>query len=198
MSHILILYGTTDGHTARIASAMGETLRGLGCSVDVVDAGNDPGEILPTNYDGVIVAASVHAGGYQRAVTRWVARHAAELGKRPNAFVSVCLGILEKRPEARRELDQILTRFEDRQRWHPKVVKIVAGALPYTRYGWLKKWVITRIVRKAGGDTDTSRDFEYTDWLDLAAFTVQFADENGLIPAPRRSFAATRREPALR
>jgi len=31
-----------------------------------------------------------------------------------------------------------------------------------------------RIAAKAGGDTDTSRDYEYTDWNALSRFTVQF------------------------
>jgi menaquinone-dependent protoporphyrinogen oxidase len=31
-----------------------------------------------------------------------------------------------------------------------------------------------RIVQKAGGDTDTSRDYEYTDWNDRRAFAEQF------------------------
>jgi menaquinone-dependent protoporphyrinogen oxidase len=35
--------------------------------------------------------------------------------------------------------------------------------------------MMVRIVRKAGGDTDTSRDYEYTDWTDLRAFAEKFA-----------------------
>jgi menaquinone-dependent protoporphyrinogen oxidase len=31
-----------------------------------------------------------------------------------------------------------------------------------------------RITRKAGGDTDTSRDYEYTDWSDLRTFAEDF------------------------
>ena len=31
-----------------------------------------------------------------------------------------------------------------------------------------------RIVAKAGGDTDTTRDYEYTDWDDLWAFARAF------------------------
>jgi len=31
-----------------------------------------------------------------------------------------------------------------------------------------------RIVRKAGGDIDTSRDYEYTDWDDLRRFAGEF------------------------
>lgn len=53
--------------------------------------------------------------------------------------------------------------------------KLVAGALLYTRYNWIERWVMRRIVRKAGGDTDTSRDYEYTNWAELRAFVEQFA-----------------------
>jgi BON domain len=52
---------------------------------------------------------------------------------------------------------------------------MVAGALPYTRYGWLKRQMVKRIVEKAGSeDTDTTRDYEYTDWNDLRDFAQDF------------------------
>jgi len=55
--------------------------------------------------------------------------------------------------------------------------------LLYTRYGWLKRHMMKRIVAKAGGDTDTTRDFEYTDWDDLRDFTQDFAKLAGRRPA---------------
>src|SRR5204863_59568 len=72
MTHILIVYGTTDGHTARIAHVLAEDLRALRCCVDLVDAAGTMRGPSPEGYDGVIVAASVHIGDYQRAVMRWV------------------------------------------------------------------------------------------------------------------------------
>jgi hypothetical protein len=56
-------------------------------------------------------------------------------------------------------------------------VKEVAGALKYTRYGWLKRRVMRYIAGKAGGSTDTSRDHEYTDWEDLRVFAESLATE---------------------
>ena len=35
MSRILILYGTSEGHTAKVAARMAETLRAAGADVDV-------------------------------------------------------------------------------------------------------------------------------------------------------------------
>ena len=55
------------------------------------------------------------------------------------------------------------------------MTRTVAGAVPYTKYNWLKKWVMKRVVAKAGGGTDSTRDYEYTDWDDLRAFAREFA-----------------------
>ena len=81
MSRILVLYGTTDGQTAKIARALGDTLREQGAAVDVVDAGT--ASPRPDEYTGVVVAASLHAGGYQRTVRRWVRVHARVLNEKP-------------------------------------------------------------------------------------------------------------------
>ena len=175
MARVLVLYGTTDGQTAKIARAIGGTLREEGVDADVVDARVVSPEL--GGYAGVVVAASVHAGGYQRAVKGWVRAHARELQGIHTAFVSVCLGILQHDPAVDRELEAISERFIAQTRWRPGFIKTVAGALPYTRYNWLKRLVLKRIVRKAGGDTDTSRDSEYTDWNDLQAFAVAFAKQ---------------------
>ena len=174
MGPILIVYATTEGQTGKIAQFLGRTIRSVGIRADVVNAatGADP---APEDYAATIVAASVHAGGYQRPVRRWVKKHAAALNVLPTAFVSVCLGVLEHKPAVDRELARILRAFFDKTGWHPGTYEIVAGALPYTRYNFFKRWITRRIVSKVpGGDVDTSRDFEYTNWGMLRAFVVRF------------------------
>jgi len=168
MIDFLVIYGTTDGQTAKIANALANDLRSLGATVNLVNAASSPGS--PADYRAVVVAASVHAGGYQSKVTRWVGKYRDFLSVRPTAFVSVCLGVLQKDPAVDAELEKIMNRFLEKTGWTPTIRKIVAGALPYTKYGLIKRWMMRRIVRKAGGDTDVTRDYEYTDWSDLSAF----------------------------
>jgi menaquinone-dependent protoporphyrinogen oxidase len=153
---------------------LAEDLRALRCSVDLVDAAGTLKQLSPDGSDGVIVAASVHIGAFQRPVARWVRRHATALNRMPTAFLSWCLAVLEQRPEARQDVDRIVRRFFDHSGWRPTITRLVAGAVLYTRYPWLKKWMMKRIVAKAGGGTDTSRDYEYTDWKDLRAFARDF------------------------
>jgi menaquinone-dependent protoporphyrinogen oxidase len=179
MPRVLVVYGTTDGHTRKVAEALRTALGDEACAVDVVDA-RGRSATNPAAYDGVIVAASIHAGGYQRAVRRWVGLHAETLNRKPGAFVSVCLAVLEKRPEAHQKVEAIMQRFLTDGGWRPAIRKAVAGALPYTRYNWFKKWIMKRIVAKGGGDTDTTRDFEYTDWDDVRAFGREFARRIGV------------------
>jgi menaquinone-dependent protoporphyrinogen oxidase len=186
MARILIVYGTTEGHTARVAGAVAETLHRTGAVVDV-HAADDPAP-APDGYDAVVVAASVHAGRYQRAVRKWVKAHAAVLTRKPTAFVSVCLGVLQHDPKAERDLRAILDRFVSETGWKPAVSKFVAGALPYTKYGWLQRVIMKRIVEKAGGDTDTRRDFEYTDWNDLRHFAADFSSTLPVAPAPALAY----------
>jgi len=175
MSRILVLYGTTDGHTAKVAARLGDALRSRALAVDVVLAGRDRTIPRADDYAAVVVAASVHAGGYQRRVRRWVCEQAPALAARPTAFVSVCLGVLQRDPSVDRELASIMGRFLEATGWRPTTTKVVAGALLYTQYNWLKRRIMKRIVAKAKGDIDTSRDYEYTDWAEVEAFAREFA-----------------------
>jgi menaquinone-dependent protoporphyrinogen oxidase len=82
--------------------------------------------------------------------------------------------VLQPEPQPQRDLAAILERFVARTHWRPTLTMHVAGALPYTRYNWLKRWMMRRIARRAGGGTDTTRDYEYTDWNELSRFVLSF------------------------
>jgi menaquinone-dependent protoporphyrinogen oxidase len=172
MARILVIYATQYGQAGKIAQVLGDTVRQAGTDADVVEARD--GGPRPELYDGIIVVGSVHAGGYQRSLRRWVRTHADTLAQKTAAFVSVCLGVLQHDPAVDRHLASIREQFELQTGWHPGIVKVVAGSLPYSRYNWLTRRVMKRIVAKAGGDTDTHRDYEYTDWEDVRAFARSF------------------------
>jgi menaquinone-dependent protoporphyrinogen oxidase len=183
MPRVLIVYGTTEGQTAKICHVLGSMLRAWGMEADVIEAGRarDRG---PEDYDGVVVAASVHGGRYQRAVRRWVQAHVGALARTPTAFVSVSLGVLQTDSEVQKSVLAIEQRFLTETGWHPSITKRVAGALVYTRYNWLKRWVMKQIAAKAGDDTDTRRDYEYTDWTGVRVLAQTFAELVRKRPSP--------------
>lgn len=175
MPRVLVLYGTSEGHTALVANAIGNRLRAINVSADVIDAAADNYLPTPDQYDGIIVAASVHIGHYQKAIRTWVREHAGLLDRRCNAFVSMSLGVLQHDPKVEADLAAIVARFEQETGWHPRMVRLFPGALLYTKYGFVTRWFMKRIAAKAGGDTDTSRDFDYTDWKQVDLFADEFA-----------------------
>ncbi|MDX2060363.1 MAG: flavodoxin domain-containing protein [Gemmatimonadales bacterium] len=172
MSRILIAYGTTDGHTGKVAEFLGSELRRLGAEVTIARPGQVPAD--PRGFDAALVAASIQAGGFQHPLQEWVTRHASVLSRIPNGFVAVCLAILDPKPRARKDLDRIVDRFVTATGWTPNLVKFVPGALMYTRYGWFKRILMRWIAGRSGGSTDTSRDHVYTDWPDLIRFAAEF------------------------
>ena len=187
--NLLIAYATTDGTTARIAEHIANAARAAGSTATVVDAAALPRDFDPRRYDGILVGASMHAQGYQRAVTRSVRRYRDVLRSRPSGFFSVCLSVLSKNPEERNASRRIAEEFPEQLGWKPDVVEIVAGALTFSRYGFWRTWVMKRIAQKEMGAVDATRDTVFTDWDALDRFARAFAGRNAErptdeVPAP--------------
>jgi menaquinone-dependent protoporphyrinogen oxidase len=186
MTRMLVLYGTTEGQTARIARRLAETLRKEGCEVDVVDSRHLPAGFSMRGYDAALIGASIHAGGFQHAVRDFVEEHLADLQRIPAAFFSVSL--TEAYPPGthlpeRAELHEHVSRFLGQTGWQPQRIVGFAGALAYSRYGFFKRLVMKSIARQAGMPRDTSRDYEYTDWIGVAHFGKEFAAALKALPA---------------
>lgn len=186
MQSIGVLYATREGHTARIADrvAAGLIARGLNAEVKNVRDKNSIPDL--SHYAMVILAASVHAGKHEPEMVKFVKEHLVQLQRVPASFLSVTLSEAgAERPDATPEehamfssdVQNVLNTFFDETGWHPQHVKPVAGALLYTKYGFLTRFIMKRIARKAGGDTDTSRDYEYTDWIGLDRFVEELAQQ---------------------
>nr|WP_237394006.1 flavodoxin domain-containing protein [Pseudarthrobacter sp. ATCC 49987] len=68
-----------------------------------------------------------------------------------------------------------VAKFEEETGWRPAHVGLFAGALLYTHYGFIKKRVMKKIASDKGSlDTDTSRDYVYTEWDGVQRFTEDF------------------------
>lgn len=173
MAKVLVVYGSTEGQTAKIAQHIGDAGRRLGHRVDVQAAGEAP-DADAGGYDDIIVGASLHEGRYQRSVRSFLEQHAAALASRPAAFFSVSLAAASRDQNERAEVERIMGEFFARTHWTPTLTASFAGALKYTRYSWLKRMLMKHIAEKEGGDVDTSRDFEYTNFDQVTAFAERF------------------------
>ena len=179
-----VFFATREGHTKHVGEHIAASLRAHGFDVDVLDV-RRPLPFSLDNYAGAILAASVHSGNHEPEMVKFVKRHRSELERIATAFLSVTLSEagaerIEASPSEHaqfvRDVNQMLDRFFQQTKWHPTRDKPVAGALLYTRYNFLLRLIMKSIARKAGSGTDTSRDYDFTDWARLDHFIADFEE----------------------
>jgi menaquinone-dependent protoporphyrinogen oxidase len=161
---------------------MADTLTRDGHAVALVDA--DHGEIPADleRYDVALVGGPIHVGSYPRSILRFARDHREFLERVRSAFFSVSLGIASKTSDGRAQTLEIVERFVNQSGWRPARIELIAGALQYSKYNFLIRLIMKRITAKEGGDTDTSRDYEYTDWEAVDRFV------HDLVPSMRAPF----------
>jgi menaquinone-dependent protoporphyrinogen oxidase len=174
MSRILIPFASVDGQTARIAERIGAALTRAGHSATPMPT-DAPGLARAfEEHDAVIVGGAIRYGHHSRYLEAAIREHFVAIATRPNAFFSVSLsaGGPGARPSA---ASGYVEEFVQRTGWQPLRIANFAGALRYTKYNALIRFMMRLIVGAAGGDTDTSRDYEYTDWQAVERFAADFA-----------------------
>jgi len=154
---------------------MAETLRALGHNVELYDADRPP-DLDVSRFEAAIVGSPIHAPrGFARSIVRFVREHRDWLDRIPSAFFSVGLAVLSKTSDGRAQTLAIVDDLMKETGWRPHRVELIAGALPYSKYNFLVRFVLRRISAAEGGDTDTSRDYEYTDWAAVDRFAAEMA-----------------------
>jgi menaquinone-dependent protoporphyrinogen oxidase len=170
MSKVLIVYATGEGQTEKIARRIAATLDAAGHSTELLDTDRPGSPLDLESFEVVVVGAPIHAGGYPRSLVRFAREHRALLESTRAVFFSVGLAVQSRISDGRAQTLQIVEGLVKRTGWRPERVELFAGALPYSKYNFLIRFIMRRIVAKEGGDVDTSRDYEYTDWRAVERF----------------------------
>src|SRR4051812_46086133 len=176
MADVLVLYASTHGHTAKIARRVEDALREARLEPEVQEAKAVSG-VSPRDYRGVIVGASIHAGHHQREVVDWAKHHAVTLNGTRSAFFSVCLTAAEDDDESRAASREYIDDFVEETGWTPGTTTTFAGALQYREYDFFTRTLIRLMMKRGGHPTDTSQDYDYTDWDAVERFGHEFAGE---------------------
>jgi menaquinone-dependent protoporphyrinogen oxidase len=173
--HILILYATSYGQTAKIATRIRDVLARHGYDVTMINANELRGDIALDAFDGVVIGASVIIRGHQPSIRRFMEQHREALSCMPSAFFSVSASAGSLLPASRTAAERLREDFLKRMVWFPRLSASIAGAVNYTRYNPLLRWYMKQASRANGGSTDTSRDHEYTNWAQVEQFAEDFA-----------------------
>ena len=172
---IAIFYESWKGHTARIVDRLAKGLEKAGHAVVVKRCREATAEEV-RGARAVLVASSVQMGRHHPRAVSFVRSNLEALTSKPSAFVSVSLAARAKTDEEEKELETILSRFETDTGWKPSPLACIPGAIQYTKYWFLLRWVMRSIARSKGNATDTTRDHVYTDWDRVDGFAAGFAE----------------------
>ncbi len=191
MMRVLLAYGSEEGQTAKIAERIADELRRQNIDVDLINCRAVSRDFVLQGYDAAMIGASIHMGRHQRYVVDFVQLFREELDSLPSAFFTVCLTAKSDALADREQVAAYVQEFVAATEWRADRMAVFAGALPYTQYGMIKRFVMQRINRDAGGDADTSRDYEYTDWASVDEFAQEFlallasTDQSASVPSVR-------------
>jgi menaquinone-dependent protoporphyrinogen oxidase len=177
---VLIVYGTTEGQTSKIASRIAARAEELGHEAEFHNSADLASNIQFDAFAAIIIAASVHQQVHQETIAGFAIAHRDLLNSKLTAFVSVSLSaaLYSDHVDAKNYVDRFVAETD----WRPTKVLLLAGALRYSGYDYFKEQIIKYIVMKGHGLKDTERDYEFTDWGALSDFVDSFLEMAGAGP----------------
>jgi len=171
MRKLLVVYGTTEGQTQKIAEYLAQEARALNYDCEIHNAEALPDNITISQFSKIVVAASVHMERHQASITQFVEKYRPDLEKLQAAFFSVSLSAAGN-AEERYDAWEYTRRFLSAVNWRPAQVHIVAGALRFSEHDFFKRWAMRRLAKEKRADRE--HDYEYTDWSELWHFLKDF------------------------
>ena len=175
--HILLLFASTQGQTARIMDHVARRFRLRGHDVTLLQAADPAVATLAetglAQFDAAILAGSIHAGRYQTELLQaahGLAGSAPDgLNDLPGLFLSVSLTAAGDDPAEHVELDRLAQGFLTDTGWLGARIAHVAGALKFSSYGFFEYWAMRWIARQRDLQITGKEDVELTDWQSLGA-----------------------------
>ena len=182
MPRILVLYATREGQTGKVATRIAEHLAAAGAAVEILNARDKSAvrrlDLAP--FDLLVFGGSMHAGGVEGELVDFINGHREQIAGKRRSFFLVLLSAATKDPELRSKwLADALAKLKSQVELDFDEIEMVAGALHYSKYSAPTKWVMQKIAREAGEATDTSKDYEYTDWQQVEDYARKLVASAG-------------------
>lgn len=172
--HILIIYGSLEGQTKKISEHIADALNSKGHQTTILSARQLASDFSLDHFDAAIIGGPIHMGKYPKHILTFVTRHRDRLNKMPSAFFTVCMAINSTQAKSREQAIRYGENFLKQTAWQPGLNETFAGAVKYTQYDFITRFIMKMISKREGGSIDTTRDHEYTDWDRVAHFADEF------------------------
>lgn len=174
MSKALFLYSSREGQTKKIFQYIDKHLPDFEC--DVIDL-HTVGDVDFSAYDKILVGASIRYGHLNKKLYQFIENNLKQLESTKVAFF--CVNLTARKEDQGKDTPEgsaYIKTFLKKSPWKPELIGVFAGALYYPRYNWFDKMMIKFIMSMTGGETDTTKEVEYTNWEKVALFADKFEE----------------------
>lgn len=172
MNKTLIIFSSHDGQTQKIAHYIEKEINESECQVIQLE---DALNLELSEYDKILIGASIRYGHYSKQLYRFIEKNHPILTDKNAAFYSVNL-TARKEGKDTPEGSSYVQKFLTKSAWQPQLIGVFAGALYYPRYRFIDRVMIRFIMSITGGETDTTKEVEYTNWEKVGKFSRDFKD----------------------
>ena len=168
MKKVLCLYSTVDGQTIKIFKHIEKELDGFQC--ELVDL-HEVAQVDFQQYERVIIGASIRYGHLNKKLYQFIEAHLEQLNTNKVAFF--CVNLTARKEAQKKDTPEgsvYVRTFLKKSPWKPRLIGVFAGALRYPKYNLLDRLCIQFIMKITGGETDATKEVEYTNWKKVSLF----------------------------
>jgi len=171
----LFLYSSREGQTKKILNVIKGEFAEFEC--EVVDLHTLHHELDFSQYERVLIGASIRYGHLNKKLYQFIEHNLGQLEQSKVAFF--CVNLTARKEDQGKDTPEgsaYIRTFLKKSPWQPKLIGVFAGALYYPRYGFFDKMMIKLIMTLTGGETDTNKEVEYTNWEKVSLFAQKFKE----------------------
>ncbi len=166
----VIIYSTVDGQTLKICNKLKEQFEEQNQDISLFSVDDFKEEI--SNYDKIIIGASIRYGVHNKSVIEFINKNKTELDTKKTVFFSV--NLVARKPEKNTpDTNPYVIKFFKNIDWKPTVVEVFAGNLDYQKYPFFDRIMIQFIMWITKGPTDSKAKIEYTNWDRVKEFGIK-------------------------
>ncbi|MGF1708766.1 menaquinone-dependent protoporphyrinogen IX dehydrogenase [Enterovibrio baiacu] len=171
MKKALLLHSSREGQTVKILRYIEKELADTH-QCELVDLHETP-NVDFAHYDKVMIGASIRYGHLNKKLYTFIEKNLAELNNAKAAFF--CVNLTARKPEKDTpETSVYMKKFLTLSPWQPQLLDVFAGALYYPRYKFFDRVMIQFIMKMTGGETDPTKEIEYTNWDRVKLLSERF------------------------
>ncbi|MGF1907833.1 menaquinone-dependent protoporphyrinogen IX dehydrogenase [Vibrio kasasachensis] len=174
MKKALFLYSSREGQTIKILKHIEAQLSDYQC--EIVDL-HQVANIDFSTYERVLIGASIRYGKLNKKLYQFIESNLEQIITHKVAFF--CVNLTARKEDQGKDTPEgsvYIKTFLRSSSWQPCLIGVFAGALYYPRYAWFDKMMIKLIMTLTGGETDTSKEVEYTNWEKVTLFADKFKE----------------------